>query len=370
MIHSPLRPLRLRRFPGNAVLPILFSLLSSIAFVEATWLESATPLVGPALLQVRATNRQVILRIRTGESVSRTVAFFMRRDAPFTEASDLTNAFLVDRVRTAGGSTTFVPDDNGVYYGAALVYVSADAVRQSYQFLISEDGAEVDWVPPRLPPMPFPTPPVAPASHEAPKAVASEPRETNAPAKPIEPEGVRSNAPAAAAPATSVNVAVQWPSNYFLPFLAAMNPPQPPSDKMNLSARDFLSALTNLLAEKKTTEEPRPERDRYFSRDPDAVELEELSACSRELRDLFGALARHRREALPVTESEVYPMLLSYGNAVLRLEQCFIRIMQRGIKLAEAERLQSDFAEVNRELLELWRRLDERLKEAVLGKGS
>lgn len=370
MRHSPLRPLRLRRFPGNAVLPVLFSLLSSVAFVEATWLESATPLVGPALLQVRATNRQVILRIRTGESVSRTVAFFMRRDAPFTEASDLTNAFLVDRVRTSGGSTTFVPDDNGVYYGAALIYVSADATRQSYQFLICEDGAEVDWVPPRLPPMPFLAPPVAAVTLEPPKTVAVEPRETNLPPQLSEPEAVRTNAPAATTPAPSVNVAVQWPSNYFLPFLAAVNPPQPSSDKMNLSARDFLSALTNLLAEKKATQEPRPERDRYFSRDPDAVEMEELSACSRELRDLYGALARHRREALPVTESEVYPMLLSYGNAVLRLEQCLIRIMQRGIKLSEAERLQSDFTEVNRELLELWRRLDERLKEAVLGKGS
>ncbi|MBN8218857.1 MAG: hypothetical protein J0L75_19620 [Spirochaetes bacterium] len=348
MDHAPIRRFLHWRFLGNA----LACLAALLAPVWGAWLESATPLIGPALLQARATNRQVILRVRTGEASARTVAFFMRRDAPFSEMSDLTNAFLVDRVRTSGGSTTFIPDENGTYYAAALIYASADASRQTYHLLISGEAVEVDWVPPKMPLIPFVAPQPIPVET---------PRETNvAPAKLAE-----TNQKPAAAP--SVNVAVQWPTNLFLPFLAAMNPPQVPNDKQNLSAKEFLAALTNLLAERKAAEAPRPLRDRYFNQDPDPADLEELSTCSRELRDLYGALARHRREALPVTEAEVYPLLLTYANAVVRLEQCLVRIMQRGIKLQEAERLQGDFADVNRELLELWRRLDARLKEGVLG---
>lgn len=351
--------------------------------LPAIWMERGPADVGPAGLSLSVTNRQVILRYQSGEASARTVAFWIRRDAPFGEMADLTNAQLIDRVRTAAGSTTFIPDDNGQYFAAAMIYVSAQEGKQAYYLIPAPEEAVVDWVPPRLPIFPMlPTPilvtnptPVSTGTASsgalASNGVTSSVSNTNGGATN---QGSSSNLSWAtptgsnavpSPPPVSTQVVVQFPSNAFYPpWLQALNP-SAQGDKLNLPVKEFLSALTNLLTERQKQESPRPIREQYFSQLPDPGDVSELAAASRELRDLWGDLLRHRRDALPTGETDIYPLLLRYGNATVLLEGAYVRIMEKGLSLGEVERLRSDFAAVQRELISLWKRVETRLKDNI-----
>lgn len=347
--------------------------------LAAIWMERGPAEVGPAGLSLSVTNRQVILRYQSGEASARTVAFWIRRDAPFGEMADLTNATLIDRVRTAAGSTTFIPDDNGQYFAAAMVYVSAQEGKQSYYLIPAPEEAVVDWVPPRLPVFPLlpapilvtnPTP--ASAVTAASGAMGSNGiSNTNGQSNN---QGSSSNlswaspSPSNGPPTAAAlpQVVVQFPTNAFYPpWLQALNPGAQ-GDKVNLPVKEFMSALTNLLTERQKQEPSRPLRDQYFSRLPDPGDISELAAASRELRDLWGDLLRHRRDALPLGETDIYPLLLRYGNATVLMESAYVRIMEKGLPLGEVERLRSDFASVQRELIALWKRVETRLKDNII----